>query len=427
MYRLAQFTLIQCSLMLLLIALSAQAGEKTPSDQPKGVPLTRDEVKAALEDLKNRQPRLPLPPAAEGEQMVNNGRMRERYLPAELRVGGGSREPDPNMKFEQAFATMLFWITSRVNNCTYCLGHQENKLLAAGVAENTIAALDGSWDNFTPAERAAFALARKLTYEPHLVRADDIDAVRKHYDDQRVLEMVYLVSRYNATNRWTDGLGIPTENHRVYLTPTSKDFAAKVTGVAPFDESSRPGAFGGAPNQSRGKLEPPDEVLAKLAANRSREPRLPLVSADEVKKLLSADAPDEPATPLFRLLGHFPVHGKQWMLQLTAARDNGKLKPELKAQIAYTAARQDRAWYALAAARARLHALGYDDDRMFALDDLAKLPAKESARRESWLERALRRRSGSPTPTSPPSASTTATAKSRRSCITLRWPRLSTA
>lgn len=355
---------------------TVHAGEKAPSDQPKGVPLTRPEVKATLEKLKHRQPRLPLPPAAEGDQNANNGRMRELYLPAELRPSASSRDPDPNMKFDAGFATMLFWIVSRVNNCTYCLCHQENKLLAAGLEEDTIAALDGEWSQFTPAQRAAFALARKLTYEPHLIMAEDIESVRKHYDDQRVLEMVYLLARYNATNRWTDGLGIPTEHHRVYLTPTSDEFAATVTSVAPFDDSARDGAFGGAPRQSRGELESPEQVLAKLEEMRSRQPRLPLVSAEEVQELVESD--EAPAL-IDRLLGHFPVHGKAWILQLRAARDKGQLSPELKAQIAYTAARQDRAWHALASARARLKSLGYDDDRVFALDDLTKLPGAEQA------------------------------------------------
>lgn len=117
-------------------------------------------------------------------------------------------------------------------------------------------------------------------------------------------------------------------------------------------------------------------MLERLKACRSREPRLPLVSAEEVQKLTGGD---EPASLVDRLLGHFPVHGKQWVLQLRAARDKGRLSPELKAQIAYTAARQDRAWYALADARARLLALGYNDDRVFALDDLTKLPEAEQA------------------------------------------------
>jgi alkylhydroperoxidase family enzyme len=35
------------------------------------------------------------------------------------------------------------------------------------LSEVEVAALDGDWSEFPPAQRPAFALARKLTYEPH--------------------------------------------------------------------------------------------------------------------------------------------------------------------------------------------------------------------------------------------------------------------
>ena len=67
------------------------------------------------------------------------------------------------MTLDYKFKVALFWIVSRTNNCQYCLGHQESKLLRAGMTEDEIAALDFDWKQFTPAEQAAFALTRKLT------------------------------------------------------------------------------------------------------------------------------------------------------------------------------------------------------------------------------------------------------------------------
>jgi hypothetical protein len=93
---------------------------------PHAVPLTRDAMKQALEDLKKATPRIPAPPltAAEKAKLAGRGdsvesRLRLHYLPAESRSGGFSREPDPNMTLDFAFKTMLFWIVSRVNNCHY--------------------------------------------------------------------------------------------------------------------------------------------------------------------------------------------------------------------------------------------------------------------------------------------------------------------
>jgi hypothetical protein len=91
-----------------------------PSADPKPVPATRAEEKAALEAYKHARPRLPMPPVVEGSRGVNNGRFREYYLPdfRTARPGGGRRQ-DPAMTLDNTFKVKLFWITSRTNNCYY--------------------------------------------------------------------------------------------------------------------------------------------------------------------------------------------------------------------------------------------------------------------------------------------------------------------
>jgi hypothetical protein len=105
------------------LAGAARAGEG-PS-QPRTVPLTRPELKRALEDLKEATPRVPPPELTDEEKAKLGGRatpearLRARYLPPELTAGEFGRDPDPNMTLDYAFKTMLFWIVSRVNNCHY--------------------------------------------------------------------------------------------------------------------------------------------------------------------------------------------------------------------------------------------------------------------------------------------------------------------
>ncbi|RPI80314.1 MAG: hypothetical protein EHM42_12280, partial [Planctomycetaceae bacterium] len=118
--------ILRTLLLGLLLSLSAVADEsrKAPDDQPKAVPATRAQMKAALDRLKFRQPRLPLPaPTAEeierakqstatrglGGGLVNNARMRNHYLPEELRgPSSPSRDPDPVMTLKSPFVTELF-------------------------------------------------------------------------------------------------------------------------------------------------------------------------------------------------------------------------------------------------------------------------------------------------------------------------------
>src|SRR5438128_2246827 len=86
----------------------------------------------------------------------------------------------------------------------------------------TALAGDGDWKEFTPAERAAFAFTVKLTNAPHTLSTADWKALRAHYKELQVLEIVFTVANNNSTTRWTDSLSIPTEEHRKYLTPTSE-------------------------------------------------------------------------------------------------------------------------------------------------------------------------------------------------------------
>lgn len=100
-------------------------------DEPLPTPLTRPEMKQALESIKARKPRIPLPePTAEERAQPDpralsyEGRLRSVYMPgqgdARSAFGfGGGRQPDPEMTLDSAFKVKLFWIVSRVNNCLY--------------------------------------------------------------------------------------------------------------------------------------------------------------------------------------------------------------------------------------------------------------------------------------------------------------------
>ncbi|MFM8289643.1 MAG: carboxymuconolactone decarboxylase family protein [Planctomycetaceae bacterium] len=360
------------SLSLLLAAsVTGAAFAQTAARGAKPVPATRTEMKQALDQLKGREPRLPLPPpTAEeieraknnpnparglGAGLVNNARMRNLYLPEELRGPATlNREPDPRMTLKAPFITEIFWIVSRLNNCHYCLGHQEAKLTADGLSDDDLARLDGDWSELPADRRAAFTFSRKLTVDPQRVTAADLEPLRDHYTDLQILEIVLLTARYNATNRWTDSLGIPQEDHREYLSPTSPAYETRRSAVALLPAADKPGP---ALPPTRPALESASEVVARIDSARRRQPALPLVSVEEARQAL----PDLPAGPVpawIRLLANFPKTGvamARIQRQLPVA---GNLPPLLRAQIAWVAARHDRAWYALNIAHESLIALG---------------------------------------------------------------------
>jgi AhpD family alkylhydroperoxidase len=231
------------------------------------------------------------------------------------------------MTLDYKFKTQLFWIVSRTNNCQYCMGHQESKLLNAGMTEDQIAALDFDWSQFDPAEQAAFAFARRFTYEPHRLTNAEIDALRKHYTDLQILEMILSMAGNNSINRWKEGVGVPqsasgggfgrrTEGAAAetapsahsYLTPTAERFQKTTTKVAAlvFDTSGHPThltAF------NRPALESRAEVENAIDRCRTRTPRLPLVD-DSTTLAMLPDGWNGPIPQWARLLANFPNSAK---------------------------------------------------------------------------------------------------------------------
>jgi alkylhydroperoxidase family enzyme len=353
-------------------------------------------MKNLLEDLKQRKPRIPLPELSADEKQ-NLGdragdyefRLRHHYMPqGDGRASQFSRGADPNMSLDYPFKTMMFWIVSRTNNCQYCLGHQEIKLSVAGLEEDRIAALDGDWGKFSPKEKAAFAFARKLTYEPNLLAQADVTSLRAHYSDLQILEIVLSVAGNNSINRWKEGVGVPQSqsgrgfirrnaaantNNRImpietFLTPTTDKYERLITKVAPIpreytaSERTAPAVFRRPPLESRA------EVERQLSNLRARKERLPLVTETQARSVMVDAWSGERLPRWVLLLANFPREGASRVRSLVAAEQSGDLSAQLKAQVSWIVARQDRAWYATAEARQRLKQLGIPDEQIYALD-----------------------------------------------------------
>jgi AhpD family alkylhydroperoxidase len=410
-------------------------GASGADDEPQGrgvsqVPVTRKDMKEALEGSKRNVPRLPLPPVTEEEKaraeeaakkaaeggeatktgrssglgggIVNNGRMRNYYLadynvgrqpgtgqgqgqgrPQAAGPGGGvgfSREAEPGLSLGNAFQTQLFWVVSRANNCTYCMGHQEAKLTAAGLSDDDIAALDGNWSDFDAAKRAALVFTAKLTNAPHTLADTDIQALRAHYNDAQITEIILAVANFNAMNRWTGPLRIPQEERHVFLKPTSEKYASIASSVAPAADGSEKAGFVAPRVKRRPALESREAAESALEAARKRAPRIKLADASEARELLNGSEGD--AVPQWvRLLAVFPRSGAGRVASRVAAQEKGSLDSRTKAIIAWVSARNDRAWYALGHAKQRLLALGFTEDQIYALDKPEQL--------ESPLDREL--------------------------------------
>lgn len=350
-----------------------------------GLTRTRPEMKRTIEALKNREARIPLPALtpdeiASGRRSVNNGRLRSIYLPESWQSSrnssaGPSRQgqrtgetQNLNATLNQAqqtpdfaFKTRLFWIVSRTNDCQYCLGHQELKLKRAGMTDDQIASLDCKWTAFPADEQAAMRFTRKVTLTPHLVTDEDIAAMKQHFKDEQFVDILQTIAGNNSTNRWTASTGIPQDKSfggdepSQLDTPTSDEFSKMETKVAPFDYKPR------AVWESR------VEVETAITACRNRTPSVKLPAIETARQALAADTPGVTPPTWVQAASFSPTSAlRLWKHRQALARD-GKLDPKLKAQIAWVVSRENRAWYSMAHARARLNALGVSDDVLFSI------------------------------------------------------------
>ncbi len=95
---------------------------------------------------------------------------------------------------------------SQINGCGYCVDAHAKELAAAGepaVRINLVAAWRES-TVFSDAEQAALAFAEEGTRlaDANLGVSDETWAqVQKHYDDDQIAALVYLVAMINAANR----------------------------------------------------------------------------------------------------------------------------------------------------------------------------------------------------------------------------------
>lgn len=95
---------------------------------------------------------------------------------------------------------------SQINGCAYCMDMHTKEALAGGEANERLHLVAG-WREatvFTPAERAALALAEEGTRlaDAHAGVSDETWAqVREHFGDEEVAALITVVAMINAFNR----------------------------------------------------------------------------------------------------------------------------------------------------------------------------------------------------------------------------------
>jgi len=123
---------------------------------------------------------------------------------------------------------LIMYMVSRSAGCQYCAAHTANLAALREVPTRKIEAL-GEFEQspeFSEAERAALRFAQAVGQVPNTVGDAEFAELRRHFDDDQILEMVAALALMGFLNRWNDTLATPLEAGprnfaECHLAPTS--------------------------------------------------------------------------------------------------------------------------------------------------------------------------------------------------------------
>jgi len=119
----------------------------------------------------------------------------------------GSGSVDPGLKQLVAF------VTSTASGCRYCQAHTSHSATRRGVSEEKISAAFEyeTSELFSDAERSALRLAAHAGMNPNATEPAHFDALKQHFSEQEIVEIVGVISLFGFLNRWNDTMATELE------------------------------------------------------------------------------------------------------------------------------------------------------------------------------------------------------------------------
>lgn len=135
---------------------------------------------------------------------------RPEILQAFMMLAGTINGPgavDPGLK------QLVAYVASNAAGCRYCQAHTSTHAAHAGIDPGKIehAFEFETHPGFSDAERAALRLARDSALQPNLVEAGHFDALRRHFDEKQIVELVAVSALFGFLNRWNDTMATELE------------------------------------------------------------------------------------------------------------------------------------------------------------------------------------------------------------------------
>jgi uncharacterized peroxidase-related enzyme len=120
---------------------------------------------------------------------------------------------DPQSAVDPGFKRLLAHFASRAAGCQYCMAHTAGGAARLGVEEKK---LDALWDYktsplFSQPERLALDFALAAGTVPNEVSDAMFAAMREHWSEDQMVEIVGVIALFGFMNRWNDTMATPLE------------------------------------------------------------------------------------------------------------------------------------------------------------------------------------------------------------------------
>ena len=108
---------------------------------------------------------------------------------------------------------LVAFVSSAATGCRYCQAHTSSSAARAGAsAEKIDAAFEFETSPlFSDAERAALRLARDASLVPNESGPEHFEALRAHFDEEEIVELMSVIALFGWLNRWNDTMSTALE------------------------------------------------------------------------------------------------------------------------------------------------------------------------------------------------------------------------
>jgi len=106
-------------------------------------------------------------------------------------------------------------IASQAAGCRYCQAHMANLSSIYRASDEKIRAVwsFATSDLFSDPEKAALEFAYNASVIPNVSNEKDFVALRRHFDDGQIVEIVATIALFGFLNRWNDTMATDLEEH----------------------------------------------------------------------------------------------------------------------------------------------------------------------------------------------------------------------